>query len=203
MSQAHRELCWYEPVNGNLNVPLIPFKTPPQERASVWQFRPILPGRHTHRYIPRPPGTHVPPFVHGLGEQLLVRRIHRGGAVFGGHSQRKPNALTGKHVPPLWHGFSEQPSNVEFERTHPNGPIPLPVKCGGQMHVIANPFRIQVACGWQIFGVLHWLGRNGAFDGLAVSDIWIQILPSPVYPNGHWAHFDDPWNRKSFIKNSM
>lgn len=100
-----------------------------------------------HRYIPRPPEMQVPPYWHGFGEQLFMIVVHRGRIVFAGQSQRKPNVPTGLHVPPFWHGFRVQPSNVELERMHPNGPIPFPVVCGGHMHVTENKFRTHVADG--------------------------------------------------------
>lgn len=50
ISQAHRELCMYVKFDdGYFNVPLNESKTPPQVRASTWQYLPVRPAGHKHR----------------------------------------------------------------------------------------------------------------------------------------------------------
>lgn len=75
----------------------------------------------------------MPPLRHGFGEQTFIVREHLGGRKPVGQTHRKPNVPTFTHIPPFKHGFNEHPSVVVFDGIHPNGPIPFPVKCGGQV----------------------------------------------------------------------
>lgn len=127
ISQAHLELCGYESANGYFSVPLNEFKTPPQDRISNWQFRPVRPDWHVQRYCTRLTTVQVPPFRHGFGEQTFIARAHLGNTVPAGQLHRKPKAPNGIQMPSFRHGLPVQPSNVKFDGVQPNDPIPFPL----------------------------------------------------------------------------